>query len=611
MTKLQMRAGGPLLAGPREPPSKEVLLRLAGYLPPLKWKLFVAALCTIVVSVSSLGIGGVARFFLDAISQARDAHTTHDLDYYALLGVGLFLVKGLFNYAQQYLLAGATQRLAMRLRNQIFARLQAQSMSFYDTRKTGQLMAAITTDVPAVQNGFTAAVLDLVSAPVTILGGIGFLFYLNWRLTAFSLICLPATAWLIMTASRRMRRHTARLQAALAEISEVAEETLAGQRAVKAFGNEPYEVSRFEEKSRAVFSSIMRTVRVRAAMGPLLELIGAVAMLIVLWFGGREIVHGSQSLTLGGLTAFVYVLKEIADAWRNLGSISLLASAISAAAGRIFALLDLPVEIEDRPGAKPLERVVGRVAFEHVHFAYRSGIPVLEEIHFTMEPGQVVAVVGKSGAGKTTIAALIPRFYDATAGAVRLDGTDVRDATLASLRRQIGIVPQDPHLFAGTVRENILYGRLDATEAEVIAAAKAANAHGFISELPSGYDTVIGERGVRLSGGQRQRISIARAILRDPRILILDEATSSLDTESEALVQDALQRLVAHRTTLVIAHRLSTIRHADVILVVDQGRIVERGTHDDLIQLGGVYASLYRTQFRYASEPQPAAPLTS
>jgi subfamily B ATP-binding cassette protein MsbA len=606
MTKLQMKAGGPHLLGPKEPPSKEVLLRLASYLPPLKWKLITAALCTVIVSVSGLGIGGVAKFFLDAIAHARDAHSTRELDFYAVLGVGLFLVKGLFNYAQQYLLAGATQRLAMRLRNQIFARLQAQSMSFYDTRKTGQLMASITTDVPAVQNGFTAAVLDMVSAPVTIVGGVGFLFWLNWRLASLSLICLPATAWLITSASRRMRRYTARLQAALAEVSEVAEETLAGQRAVKAFGNERYEIARFEEKSSSVFRSIMRTVRVRAAMGPLLELMGAVAMLVVLWFGGREIVHGSETLTLGALPAFVYVLKEIADAARNLGSITLLASAISAAAGRIFALLDLPVEIEDRPGARPLERVAGRVAFDHVHFAYRSGIPVLQEIHFSIEPGQVVALVGKSGAGKTTIGALIPRFYDVTAGAVRIDGVDVRDVTLESLRREIGIVPQDPHLFAGTVRENILYGRLDATDEEVVEAAKAANAHGFISELSAGYDTLIGERGVRLSGGQRQRISIARAILRDPRILILDEATSSLDNESEALVQDALQRLVAHRTTLVIAHRLSTIRHADVILVVDQGQIVERGTHDQLLQLGGVYASLYRTQFRFAPDPEAA-----
>ncbi len=603
-----MAGGGRKKELPRTPASPRVLLRLARYLPPLKWKLLAAGVCMLVVSSSALGVGVSAGPFLNAIDRSAGTGDMSGVNLYALIVLGLFLVKGLFSYGQQYFMANAAQRLSMRLRNEVFGHLHRQSMAFFDARKTGQLMSSITNDVPAVQNNFTTAVLDVVSAPITIVGGVGIIFYLNWRLALLAVICLPATMWLIMRASRRMRRNAARLQTCLAEVSELAEETLAGHRAVKAFANEDYEIERFEARSTSVFRTIMKSVRIRAAMGPLVEIIGAVGMMLVIWFGGREIVSGASGFTVGALGSFVLILREIGDAFRNIGSVSLSLSGASAAAERIFNLLDCQPEVKERPDARPLPRLRGSVAFERVDFAYRSGIPVLKGIDFRVEPGQVVALVGRSGAGKSTIAALIPRFYDVSSGAVKLDGVDLREATLASLRGQIGIVPQDPHLFGGTILENIAYGRLGASEDEIVAAAKAANAHEFISELPQGYETVVGERGVRLSGGQRQRFSIARAILRDPRILILDEATSSLDTQSEALVQDALQRLVSQRTTLVIAHRLSTIRHADVILVVDQGRIVERGSHEQLLSLDGVYASLYQTQFRFDAEPEALAP---
>jgi subfamily B ATP-binding cassette protein MsbA len=583
-----------------------VLRRLAAYLPPLKWPILGASLCAIGVSAGRIGLGGSARPFLDSLTRAAKHGDLSAVTRFALLTVGVFLVKGIFTYAQQWLMAGAAQQLAMRLRGDVFAHLHAQSMSFFDTRKTGFLMAAISNDVPAVQNNLTVAVLNAASAPFTVIGGVAFLFWLNWRLAAIAFLTLPVAAWLLFMGNRRVRVHSARIQRTLAQVSEMAEETLAGVRTVKAFANERHEVTRFDRTSRSVLRSVMANVRVRAGMNALIEVTCTVAVVMVLWYGGREIVAGG-ALSIGGIAAFILVLKEVSDAARKVANVSLNLSAVSAAAERLFVLLDEPPEIRDAPDARPLPGVEGQITFEQVEFAYRPAVPVLRGLTLTIQPGEVVALVGRSGAGKTTVASLIPRFYEVAAGAVRIDGIDVREVTVESLRAQIGIVPQDPHLFAGTVRDNIAYGRLGAADPEIEAAARAANAHEFILALPEGYATRVGERGVRLSGGQRQRLSIARAVLRNPRILILDEATSSLDNESEALVQEALDRLVRGRTTVVIAHRLTTVRHADRIVVMDRGRIAEQGTHEQLLAANGAYAELYRTQFRHAG-PESSFP---
>ncbi|HTE17477.1 MAG TPA: ABC transporter ATP-binding protein, partial [Armatimonadota bacterium] len=463
---------------------KEALLRLWRYLMPLKGPLLVGLGFTLLWSCINLGYGWLAKQFLDAIQAHAGRQDMRQVNFITVLGIGVMVLRGLTYFAYNYAWSYAGQKLSMRLRNEVFAHLQRLPISFFDQRKTGQLMSSLSNDVPAV-NTVLAAMQDSVNAPVILFGGIGLLFWLNWQLALISCICLPPTAAIIVRASRRTRKYTAQVQSSLAYVSEHAEETISGIRIVKSFGNEDYEAQRFSNRSNSVFRSVLRTIRVRLAMTPLVELLGAVAMILVLWVGGRQIVFNANSLSVGDLTWFVLVLQQVANGAKNFGNISVNLSAAAVAADRVFTLLNIRNDIQDKPQAIELAgrrellaardgspvmpttdasvpQVAGRVSFEEVGFAYSPGIPVLKGISFVMEPGEVVAIVGPTGSGKTTIAGLIPRFYDVTQGAIRVDGIDVRDCTLKSLRRQIGIVPQETVLFAGTVRENIAYGRLDA-----------------------------------------------------------------------------------------------------------------------------------------------------
>ncbi len=584
---------------------KEAIRRLVRYLRPLTPWIIAGLILTFLGSIANLGVPFIAKHFFDTIEHNKGRGDYTLLHLQTGLAVGLMLVKSILLFAQAYTWALVSNRLTLRLRNEVFVHLQNQSIAFFDHRKTGQLLSSMSNDVPQL-----TAVLDVIQemagSPFLLVGGLVYMFFLNWQLTLISLTCLPFMLFLILWASRRIQHYSQLLQSNRARSMDLAEETLSAIRIVKSFGNEGYEIDRYRKQSEDVYHNVMSTVRVKNMARPLVEFIGGVAIVTVLWIGGQQIISPMSVITVGSLFAFVLALQQVADSARNVGNISMNMTQAGVAADRVFTLLDMASDIQEKPNACALPDGAGRVVFDQVSFRYGGGAPVLSDVSFTMEPGEVVALVGPTGAGKTTIAALIQRFYDVTGGAITVDGVDLRECTLASLRGKIGVVPQESTLFAGSLRDNIRYGRLDATEEEVIAAAQTANAWEFIDRLKGGLDAVVGERGVRLSGGQRQRIAIARAVLRDPAILILDEATSSLDTHSEALVQDALQKLVRDRTTLVIAHRLSTVRNADKILVLKDGLVAECGRHEDLLRQNGIYARLYHTQFERHGELEPA-----
>jgi subfamily B ATP-binding cassette protein MsbA len=478
----------------------------------------------------------------------------------------------------------------------LYRHLQELSLGFFAQRRVGELVSRLSSDVTIMRGALTSNVNILLQQGFIMIGAVIVMLTLNWRLSLFILALTPVIIALGAGFGVWLRRTSTQIQDELAGATVVTEEVLQNIREVKSFVREPYEIKRYDDAIGRALRAAIRLLRIRSLFGPLIAFLGFGALALVLWFGGREVLDGR--LSGGQLIGFLIYGLTVAGA---LGSLVNLYTSFQEALGatkRVFQLLDTHPDITDAPDARPLPRAQGRITFDHVSFSYDERQEVLHTINLDIAPGEIVALVGPSGAGKSTIFNLIPRFYDPSSGAVRVDGVDARDVTQASLREQIGIVPQETLLFGGTIRENIRYGRLDATDEDIIAAAQAANAHDFIIELPDRYETIVGERGIRLSGGQRQRVAIARAILKDPRILLLDEATSSLDSESEHLVQEALARLMQNRTTVIIAHRLSTVKIAHRIAVLDKGCLIELGTHDELMARDGLYAKLYSMQFR-------------
>jgi len=478
----------------------------------------------------------------------------------------------------------------------VYRHLHTLSLAYFDKQRTGNLMSTLSVDVPVVQNGIMG-LRDILGAPIMALVGLVSIVVISPLLSAVTIIIFPFIALAMNAISRTLRAISLETQDRLADLSVITEETISGIRLVRSFAAEEREVSRYSRGVRAAKDVFMRGVRRSAILAPTTDVIGALGIAVAFFIGGHEVVAGA--LTFKKLATFVILLDRIRNGVSSAGNVLVQWKQVQGTAERIFRnVLDVRSDVVEKPNAIVVETVAGEVTFDHVSFEYVPGRPVIRDVSFTINPGEVVALVGPSGSGKSTLSDLIPRFYDTSEGNVLIDGINVMDINLASLRKHIGIVPQDTIVFGGSIRENISYGRPSASDEEVYAAARAANAHDFVMSLPSGYDTLVGERGVQLSGGQRQRLAIARALLKDPRILILDEATSSLDAASEIVVQDALEKLMQHRTTLVIAHRLSTVVNANRIVVLSDGRICETGTHADLIQRGGVYASLYESQMR-------------
>ena len=571
--------------------SSKIYLRLLRYLKPYISKTVMAVGCMILATSASLYVPWIVRDIIDGVLVNKDVFLLNAITAGIVV---VFALRGFFVYAQTYLMAFISQRVVIDLREALFRQFQRLSIAYFDRSRTGKVLSYMTNDVGVLQNALAQNVIDLASESLVLVGSLAAMFYLHWQLALLTLITVPLVAQAMNVFGVKLRRASGAMQQRAAEITSVLQEMIVSIRLIRLFVREDYEIARFNLENKNNFSAQMRAAQLSATLTPVVEFLAALAVTVIVWYGGNEVINGN--LTSGSLIAFLVYSVNISNPVKRLGNVYGTIQKAVAAAERVFEVLDTKPEIEDAPDALELPAVTGRVTFDNVTFAYNNGEPVLHNMSIDIEPGRVLAIVGPSGAGKSTVANLLPRFYDPQEGTIRIDGIDIREVTVASLREQLAMVPQDTILFSASIYENILYGRLDATREEVVQAAQSSNAHDFILQLPDGYDTQIGERGCQLSGGQRQRIAIARALLKNPRILILDEATSALDAESERLVQDALDKLMIGRTTFVIAHRLSTIQRADSILVLEKGRMVECGSHAALLEAGGLYSKLYSLQ---------------
>ena len=574
--------------------SLDRFIRLVRYLKPYRLRLIAAFICSALVAAFSGAYAWLVKPVLDEIFiNKNDA-------LLLVLPLALFAVavlKSAFSYGQNYLMNYVGNQVVTDIRQELFGRMIRLPVKYHDSNTSGRLVSRVINDVTLMANAVAGVLKDVFQQGLTFVVMLGVIFYQNWKLGGMSVIVIPLTVVTMMRMGKRLRSLGKSGQEQMGDMASTLQETLAGIRMVKAYGREAAEAERFKESNKAFFGTTMKAIQVSSLGSSHIEVIGVVGVAVIIWYGGSLVIHGE--MTPGAFFSFLAAMFMVFTPLRRLsGSNNTIQQAL-AAAERVFGVIDLETEEGTDRGQLVMPPIARSVVYQDVTFLYEGqAIPALTDIDLVIQAGEMVAIVGSSGSGKTTLANLLPRFYDPTAGRVLIDGIDIQSFTLASLRAQIGIVSQEVVLFDDTVLNNIAFGRPHATEAEIVQAAKLAYAHDFVERLPQGYRTMVGEKGVKLSGGERQRLAIARAILRDPPLLILDEATSALDTESERVVQLALSNLMEHRTTLVIAHRLSTIQRADRIVVLDRGAIVEIGTHDELLMQGGHYKRLHALQFQ-------------
>jgi ATP-binding cassette subfamily B protein len=582
-------------------------LRLLTFLGPYKRRAVLAVCCVIASGAAMIAMPQLIRWAIDyglGIEEQNGEYVaTGEEKYLAVAAaaiIGAAVLRGIFGYGQTYLGEWLSQRVAYDIRNKIYDRLQRLSYAYHDQQQTGQLMSRATQDVEAVRWFISMGVLRGFYVVLLLVASLVLMLASSWQLTLVVWLFLPFIAWRSTVMALTLRPIWTTIQEGLARLTTVLQEALTGARVVKAFGREEFEQEKFGREAATLFGNSFESSRVQAINGPAMSGLWLAATAATLWVGGRQIINGN--LEIGELTAFLLYLQLLQMPVRSLGWIIMITSRAQSAGQRIFDIIDAESAVKEKPNAEDLAHAKGYVRFEGVSFSYDAISPVLRGIDLEAKPGQVVALMGPTGSGKTTIVNLMPRFYDVTAGNITIDGTDIRDAGLSSLRRLIGTVQQDVFLFSATIRDNVAYGAIGATQEQIEEAAKAAHIHDFIVGLPDGYDTWVGERGITLSGGQKQRIAIARTLLMDPRILILDDSTASVDTQTEYLIQQTLSRLMEGRTTFVIAQRLRTVKAADQILVLQDGVIVERGRHNELLRKNGIYRQIYDLELRDQEE---------
>lgn len=562
--------------------------KIYSFFRPYLRYIILSGFCVVTYTAVTLTLPWVVRHLIDSVFVDKNGELLGKISIGLIF---LFILLGFVAFLRNYYMEYIGQRVTADLRIGLFERLQSLSINFFDNRRTGEIISRFTNDVTIIQNAAVNIPMTLFRQLILFFGGIAIILYMNWKLTGLIILLVPV----VITAARyygvRIKKYSIKVQDKLGSVTTILEEVISSIRLVKSFVREDYEKDRFSRQVEKTFQTALCRLKLSATFGPVLIFLTYSISTAILWFGGLQVIKGN--ITPGELIAFILYAVMISG---PMGTFARLYTQVQEALGamhRVFDLFEKQPEIIDLPNAPKIGPVKGKVKFNDVCFEYTSGVPVLKNINFECSPGEIIALVGPSGAGKTTFINLIHRFYDPLRGIIEIDGNNIREINLRSLLSQIALVPQETFLFGSTIRENIRYGRIEATQSELIEAAKAANAHQFISELPEGYDTNIGEKGIKLSGGQRQRLAIARAILKNPRILIFDEGMSSLDNQSEALIQEALENFMAFRTTFIIAHRLSTVQHADRIIVMDQGEIIEEGKHADLLKQKGLYHYLY------------------